>query len=726
MPRITLPHTVVPLSWKHWVPSAWEDVWLYRRHFDAPQSLENMRLFLHFDRVMAGARPALNGHALPQHLGGFLPFEYEITGLMQRGENVLSVAVDSRWLNVPPSGSPRGPSSVDYLLPGGITGSARLVVTPRVYLSDVFAKPVDASSPARRLAIECRVNADISLPAPVRVTALLRHNGQTIGSVTQSASLENKDQEIELAMGDLKDAPLWDVDAPRLCDLAVTLFVNEKPVHDYSVRIGIRDARFTTDGFFLNGRRLQIFGLDRHELFPYVGFAAPARSMRRDAELLRRSFHCNMVRCSHYPQSEAFLDRCDELGLLVWEELPGWQYIGDGDWQSLAVRDVGNMVRRDRNHPSVIVWGVRINESRNDPNLYRRTRELAKSLDDSRPTSGTMTPSSRKTWREEWHQDVFAFDDYHSAADGGVGIDPPVAGYPYLITETVGQFNYATGKGFGNMYRRADDPELQAKQALYHAEAHNKAGNDSKCSGAIAWCAFDYASLLNAWEGVKCPGIADVFRIPKLGASFYLAQGDPADRPVIEPSFFWDFGPRTPEGPGDQAVIFSNCDRLELFIGGKLHAVLHPAGDRFRNLRHPPFFADLRLNPRGNPELRIDGYVGGQTVLSRSFSSDPSRDRLWLHADDHELHADGADATRLAFAVVDRFGTPRAFAGGEVALTLHGPGIVVGDNPFQLADSGGVGAVWIRTVAGRTGTVKITARHSSLGTAREVIAVLPA
>lgn len=101
----------------------------------------------------------------------------------------------------------------------------------------------------------------------------------------------------------------------------------------------------------------------------------PRRVLRKDAEILRNEFNCNAVRCSHYPQSEAFLDACDELGLLVWEEIPGWQYIGDASWQDLAVRDVSQMVQRDRNHPSVIIWGVRINESHNDPALYHRTKK---------------------------------------------------------------------------------------------------------------------------------------------------------------------------------------------------------------------------------------------------------------------------------------------------------------------------------------------------------------
>lgn len=712
--RVTLPHCVTPLSWHGWNPSAWEDVWTYRRHFRIPPHLRGLRLFLHFDRVMAGASPMVNGHALPQHLGGFLPFEHEITALSKEDENLLSVAVDSRWLNAPPSGSPRGPRSIDYLLPGGISGSVSLRAVPSIFIRDVFVSPRDVLDANRQLRVTCHIDADTNLPASIRLVASLSKKGRTVADVSKSVKLVTRDQEVRLTLRKLGNIKLWDVETPELYDLEITLLVEEKPLHRYRTRVGFRDARFELDGFFLNGKRLQIFGLNRHELFPYVGFAAPNRVLRRDAEILRRKFNCNMVRCSHYPQSEAFMDACDELGLMVWEEIPGWQYLGDTSWQDLVLRDVGEMVRRDRNHPSVIIWGVRINESPNDPALYRRTREIAKSLDDSRPTSGTMTPSSKKNWRQQWHQDVFAFDDYHAAAPGVVGIDAPVPGVPYLISEAVGQFNYDTGKGFNAIYRRAGDPALQQQQALLHAQAHSNAASYPRCAGLIAWCGFEYASLMNGYDGVKCPGVADVFRIPKLGASFYIAQVDPKVRPVIEPGFYWDFGPRTPSGPGHRAAIFSNCDRLELWIDGRMYATLHPDHAGFPHLRYPPFFTNLKMDGVGKPELLIRGYVKDALVLSRSFSADASADRLWLQADDVQLYGDGSDSTRLAFGVVDKFGSPRAFAGGNVFLEIKGPGVIVGENPFHLDAAGGLGAVWIKTLPGSAGRIRITAKHSSL------------
>lgn len=722
--RVTLPHCVTPLSWQNWNPSAWEDVWVYRRHFAVPTDFKGSRYILHFDRVMAGAGPVLNGHSLPQHLGGFLPFEYEVTDLIQENDNVLAISVDSRWENAPPSGSPKGPRSIDYLLPGGINGSVYLRVVPKIFISDVFAKPVNVLDSTRQLKVTCQVNAGKAMPVGIRLEVSLLAGAKVIASTSKEMKIERSDNEIQLTLGNLGNITLWDVDKLSLYDVVVTLFLDDKATHQYRRRIGFREACFNTDGFWLNGRRLQFFGLNRHELFPYVGFAASNRMLRRDAEILRRTLNCNIVRCSHYPQSEQFLDACDELGLMVWEEIPGWQYLGDTSWRDLALRDVDAMVRRDRNHPSIIIWGVRINESPNDPSLYRRTREIAKSLDDSRPTSGSMTPDSIKNWPQEWHQDVFAFDDYHATPDGSVGINEPMPGVPYMLTETVGQFDYAKGKDFDLKYRRAGDPALQMEQALLHAQAHSKGAANPRSAGVIAWCAFDYASLMNAHAAVKCPGVADVFRIPKLGASFYLAQLDPAVRPVIEPNFYWDFGPRSPSGPGKKAAIFSNCDRIELSIGDKWYATLHPDRTGFPNIKYPPFFADLNLRDTDKPELHIDGYIGSTLALTRSFSADTSQDRLMLRSDDLELKGDGADGTRVTFGAVDKFGAPRPFAEGEVIFKVEGPGLIIGDNPFHFEDSGGAGAVWIKSVVDRIGLIKIEAAHDLLGKSSLTLAVI--
>jgi beta-galactosidase len=723
---ITLPHCVAELSWQNWDPTAWQDVWIYRRHFNLPKESKARRVFIDFEGVMVGTTPIINGHSLPQHLGGYLPCRYEITDWVKDSNNVLSVIVDSRWSNVPPQGAEVGAKRIDYLEPGGIFRPVHLQVVPQVFIDDVFAKPVQVLDSSRRVEVACSIDSAGSVSKPVEIQVELLDGAKVVSRSQKRVQIEKSGKsEVLLTLTNLGNVKLWDVEEPNLYGVVATLIVDGEPVHDYHTRIGLREARFEVNGFFLNGKRLQLFGLNRHELYPYVGYAMPQRVMRRDAEILRHEFNCNVVRCAHYPQSVAFLDACDELGLLVWEEVPGWGYIGDDPWKELLVRDVKDMIIRDRNHPSIVIWGVRVNESQNDPGLYKRTRALAKSLDDSRPTSGSMTSGSIKTWKEKWDQDVFAYDDYHSDPNGGVGIQGPLPGIPYMLAEAVGQFNYDRGKGFDNKYRRAGDVALQQNQALWHAEAHSKAADKSLICGVIAWCAFDYGSLINSYNGVKCPGVADIFRIPKLGASFYQAQGDPKAGPVIMPNFYWDFGAQTPNGPGKNAAIFSNCDRLELFINGKKHATLHPHSKNNPHLKHPPFFADLELKGAGNPELRIDGYVGNKLALSKSYSFDTSEDLLYLKADDTELIGDGSDATRLEFRVADKFDEARLFGGGEVVFRIEGPGVIVGDNPFVLEPSGGVGAVWIKTLPDSSGEITVEATHSSLGSRTVEIKVQP-
>jgi beta-galactosidase len=292
-----------------------------------------------------------------------------------------------------------------------------------------------------------------------------------------------------------------------------------------------------------------------------------------------------------------------------------------------------------------------------------------------------------------------------------------------MLSEAVGQFNYVTGKGFNCYYRRNAAVDVQQLQALNHMQAHEKAAANPRNCGVIAWCAFEYSSYLNSFKAIKNPGVADVFRIPKLGASFYQAQQDIEKGAVIQPNFYWDFGPECPSGPGKNAAIFSNCQRLELFIDGAHHSSLYPDRKNYPNTKYPPFFADLSggRHSEGSPrfphsELRIDGYVGDKLALSRTFSAHPDSDQFLLMADDKELIGDGSDATRVVFRVTDKYGAPRPFAGGNVHLQIKGPGTIVGDSPFDLKDSGGAAAIWVRTKPDSSGAIELQATHSMLGT----------
>ncbi|MGE5137807.1 MAG: glycoside hydrolase family 2 protein [Gemmatimonadota bacterium] len=475
---------------------------------------------------------------------------------------------------------------------------------------------------------------------------------------------------------------------------------------------------FRPGGFTLNGQPLKLFGLNRHQLFPYIGMAAPARLQRRDAEVLRNELNCNMVRCSHYPQSPHFLDACDELGLMVWQEPPGWQYVGDSAWQQLALANMRDMVVRDRNRPSVIVWGARLDETADQPALHAQTRKAAYQLDGSRPTSGAMASYSTTGWAE----DVFGYDDYQRS-NGNATLQPPLPGVPYLVSEAVGAL------AGPHTYTWTDPPGSLAVQALIHAQVHSTAGLDPRYAGLLGWAGFDYASY-NAgdriWHALKTPGVMDTFRVAKPGAAVYRSQLDPAVRPVILPAFWWDFGPGSPaNGPGPGAMIATNCDRLEIYVGGRHLATATPDTARFGGLRYPPVFADLTVDGSARPDLRIDGYVSGRPRATLRMSADPALDRLALTAGATVIEADGSDTARLTFRAVDAFGNHRPGVTGAVTLTLTGPADLIGASPFPLGTYGGVGGAFVRSRPGQPGQVTVTAAHRVLGRDTAAVTIIP-
>ncbi|MFD4972085.1 glycoside hydrolase family 2 protein [Streptomyces sp. NPDC058424] len=724
---VTLPHSNVRMSWHDLRPagfpgeyaggrSPYEFISIYRRHFTLPPDARGQRVFVDFGGSMAASTVTVNGRSLGEYKGGYTPFSFELTPHVDwQGDNVLAVEIDSRRTraDIPPFGGKFGNDpdrvKVDFDTFGGLYRNVSLRLVPQTFIENVFAHPVNVLSDERKVEVHCHLNG--SSEGPLVVEAEVRDGGQLLArSVTKAAPGSDT---VQLSVGGLGEVALWDVDDPRLYDVQVRLREGVgngdggRPVHEYATRIGFREARFTPEGFFLNGRRLQLFGLNRHQIFPYVGNAMPARVQRRDAEILRHELNCNMIRSSHYPPSPDFLDACDELGLMVWDEMPGWQYVGDAAWQDVAAENVEAMIRRDWNHPSVILWAVRVNEGPANAAFETRLNDLAHRLDPSRQTTGAYNGT------QKLQVDVRGQNDYR---DDMTTLSAPSAPL-YLVSEAVGQ-KRPDGPVFDQTYLRTDPVADQMEQARRHAQVHNAGASDPRYAGVLAWCAFEYLSTRNSMRDVKTPGVCDVFRIPKPGASFYRSQVSPEERVVLEPAFYWDFGDRSPGGPGSDAMIASNCERLELYLDGRYLTSVDPTRASFSHLAYPPFFADLTVEDGAPqlPELRIDGFIGGRRVVSRSFSPDPRHDRLVLAADDQEIGGDGIDATRVVFRAVDRHGAPRPFVTGDVTFTLTGPGELIGDNPFQFADAGGAGAVWIRSQEGTTGRVLLRATHATLGT----------
>ena len=715
---VTLPHTVTPLSWQNWDYLAWQQVWTYRRHFNGAHLLDphgpGNRILVDFDGVMVNASVAINDQVVSTHQGGYLPFSAELTGKVTSGDNLLAVIVDSRCLPVPPVGAGRSPFSIDFFQPGGIYRGVRLRVVPQVFLSDLFAQPADVLSSQPRVDVECAIDSAATTHATGSLLVELLDGPNQIAAQTTAVKVTSAGTSTaKLSLSGFGQVGLWSPDNPKLYTVQATLSFPGLGSHVLTRRIGFREASFRPEGFFLNGKRLPLFGLNRHQLYPYAGMAMPARVQRKDAEILKNEFNCNMVRCSHYPQSPDFLDACDELGLLVWEEAPGWHNVSNAPaWQDLVVQNVRDMVIRDRSRPSVVIWGTRLNETPDFPRLWAATRQAARELDSSRPSAGAMAFHQDATWNE----DVFAFNDYGTAPKtGNIALRPPFAGLPYLVTEAVG-VEAAKPQHFA----WTDPPAWLARQAALHGQAQSQARSDPGYSGLVAWAGFDYASLLGLHPAnIKWAGVADGFRVPKPGAAIYQTQGDPTVRPVIIPVFFWEAGGAVP-APSPTAMIASNCERLEVFVGGNHVASALPAfgSPLYSGLIHPPFLVHLpKQSPNAAPELLIQGFVGGRQVAQARMSANPSGDVLAMAVDDTTITADGSDATRAVFRAIDAYGNQRRYGSGQVALTLSGPATLVGDNPFAFGQYGGLGAVWIRSLAGQPGAITLTASHPLLGQA---------
>ncbi len=719
---MNLPHTVVPLSWGEWNPSSWEQVWIYRKRFSI-EPLSDARVFLDFDGVMTNATVYLNGIELAQHVGGFLPFSVELTELLIPGENDLGVVVDGRLLNIPPLGNLKGASAVDFLMPAGIYRDVSLRVVPATYIADVFAKPVDVLASRPGLDLTVTIESPATVRNPMRMTVELLDGKTRLATQTSTHKVVRGTNVVSVTLPDLRVA-LWSPSAPKLYTVRVTLSGSAVPSHTVAVRTGFRHATFELDGFYLNGQRLQIFGLSRHQLFPYTGMAASSRLQARDAQLLKDELNCNMVRCSHYPPSPHFLDACDELGLMVWEEPPGWDYIGDENFKAIFLQNVHDMVLRDRNRPSVTVWATRLNETQSYPTLYAEARQLADTLDGTRATSGAMMTRSETGWAE----DVFAYNDYGSTARGSASADavisPPLPGVPYLISEAVGAL---TGSP---QYRWIDPSSTLQAQAKLHAEVNQQARANPAYAGVLAWAGVDYSSLVGGnrnWENLRSPGVMDTFRVAKPGASFYRSQMSPLIDPVILPAFFWDFGPGSPQtGPGPNSILATNCDQLDVYVDGQLLTVATPDTSDFGNLAYPPVLVDLTVDGSTLPTLTVTGYYQGRHVATLQMSSNPASDRLGLDLEDAQIIADGSDTTRLGFRALDVFGNQRPYVSGDVTVSLRGPAAIVGQNPFAFAEYGGVGAVFIRSEVRRTGTVHLVARHPTLGAATATLTVAKA
>lgn len=665
---VTLPHSNKTFPTRYVNNADYQFVSTYRKYFTLPNNLDGKCVFLKFDGAMLETTVYLNGCLLGNHQGGYTPFQFEITDYIRDDDNRLTVYVDAtEHPHIPPYGN-----LVDFLTFGGIYRDVHLIVVDACHMRDVITTPFDVlTHPKVEISVElAHYQAGLELEA-----TLIDSTDTIIASRTHRVESEAN----TFTIANLDNVDLWSLDSPTLYTLQLQLTHHNRVIDRLEQKIGFRDAKFCDDGhFYLNGEALKLFGLNRHQTYPFIGAAAPKRLQEMDADILKYELGCNIVRTSHYAQSPHFLNRCDEIGLLVFEEVAGWQFIGDEQWQQLVLDDLEAMIKRDRHHPAIVLWGVRVNESPDHETFYQRTNALAHKLDSSRQTGGV-----RNFIESQQLEDVFTLNDFTDI------IQSPRP--PHLITEFGGHM-FPT--------KTSDHEARRVAHALKHASKHNlQFGNDG-VAGAIGWCAFDYHTHKEFGSGDRIcyHGVMDVFRLPKFAAYFYRSQKSPDDEIVLFGATNWTMGDRD-GGGNNPLVVFTNCEQIELLIGDGSQGVFEPNYDTYPHLPYPPVVVKWAepYNPWGTSfeDLTVRGFIDGQCVKEHKIDASHIPHTLVVTADTTQLFADGSDMTRVSVKIVDKHGNVLPYQSSVLTWQIEGNATFVGENPMALI--GGQGACFVRS-----------------------------
>ena len=499
---------------------------------------------------------------------------------------------------------------------------------------------------------------------------------------------------------------LWSNEQPFLYTLRTELQSDQNAIDCNEIRIGIRSVEITRDnGLLLNGNRVSITGTNRHQEYPYIGYALSDNAAYRDVYKIRDAGF-NFVRCSHYPPSPAFLDACDELGLLVMDAIPGWQFIGDSIFCEASLRDTRLMCRRDRNHPSVVMWEASLNETMMPYSFLNRLHQTVK---EELPFGNNCTCS----WMDTIC-DVFIPARQHAKApDYWKNYNK---NKPLLICEYGDWEYYAQNAGFNQTEFSDLEPTARNSRQLRSAgergllqQAYNfqEAHNDNLCGpcfGDANWLMFDYKRGYAA--DIKSSGIMDIFRIPKFTYWFYRSQSD--DGPVCFIAYY-----NLPSS-GKTIRVYSNADTVQLFRNDTLLAVQGPDNDvSAANLRHPPFTFTVDEYIPGT--IRAVGLRKGSEFGMHSVTTPgpPAALRLSVDFSNKPLRADGSDVVFVYATLVDSLGYPVMTADSTVEFSVRGNATLIGDNPVR-AEAG------IATILLRAGTNpgKVMV-HASSGTMSE-------
>ena len=586
MKDVTVPHSVCEMPFHYFDEDIYQTISCYRRHFTPDDSWKDKAILLTFEGVAHESVVYVNGNEVIRHSCGYTAFTADISPFLEFGrDNVIAVKVNSREdIDQPPFGF-----AIDYMTYGGIYRDVYIDVRSRSYISRtaISTKLIDRYEKDK--VRYCRKGAAVTkafiegAAEGMKLISYIRKKGEEEFARSSEADVTEGYTEISSRADDVE---LWDVENPALYEQKLELIDKSGFVIDvHTDTFGFRKAVFKPNGFFLNGRKFKIRGLNRHQSYAYVGYAMPDSMQELDVLILKKELGVNAVRTSHYPQDQSFYNKCDEIGLLVFTEIPGWQHIGGADWKDKAVDNVKDMIRQNINHPSIILWGVRINESVDDEDFYSRTNALAHAEDPSRQTGGV-----RCYKKGIFQEDVYTYNDFsHCGNNAGVAKKSSITAdtsKPYLITE----YN-------GHMFptKAFDSEEHRSEHMLRHARVIDAVAKDPDITGSFGWCMFDYNTHKDFGSGDRIcyHGVCDMFRNPKLAAYVYAAQQE--EIPVLAVSSAMNIGEH-PGGNTGEVYIITNADSVQMYKNDELLKEYTNEDSSFKGLLHGP--------------IKIDDYVG--------------------------------------------------------------------------------------------------------------------
>ncbi len=752
---VSIPHTNIEIPYNYFDEEIYAFESCYIKKITINADCEGKDIFLCFEGAAHYAKIYLNGKIVKEHKGGYSGFEVKINNEVFYGfENTIVVHLDSsERVEIPPFGN-----VVDYLTYGGIYREVYLRIVEKVHIKDFFVKTFNVLEESKTIEAEILLSG-IDSGIDIEI-ALNDEDGNSVSSFSQNG-VASSEIKMKHEVSGLK---LWDIDSPNLYSISVTLKKDGTDLDRITQVIGFREAVFKTDGFYLNGKRLKIRGLNRHQSFAYTGYAMPASVQADDARILKNELGVNLVRTSHYPQSKDFIDECDRLGLLVFTEIPGWQHVSQSEeWRKIVLQNVEEMILQNRNHPSIILWGVRINESNDDDDLYEMTNKLARKLDPTRQTGGVRCIAGSNLL-----EDVYTYNDFNYR-----GNNEPLADVKQITKSKISPYLVTEHNGHMFPTKRFDHEEKRLEHALRHIRVLDRMYGDDRISGAIGWCMSDYNTHKDFGSGDKIcyHGVTDMFRIPKLAAYAYSSQQNKI--PVMEIASSMDIGehPASVIGP---LYIFTNCDFIRFYKNDNLIGDFYPGYKNFPNLPHPPVVVDDLIGPylQQNENLKkshadivkdvlnytaftgealplkyklkmlrvmlmtklrpsdgyrlystyignwgtkkttykFEGYTGGK-LIKTVIKSGVSRPRLKADADRYNLVEDRTyDAVRVVLQMVCENNNPLTYSHEVVSISCNGSVKLIGDDVIPLI--GGAAAFYVKTtgVSGK-GVVNVSTKR---------------